>query len=197
MQELERRVAVTTTVEFREGDDDNGPSIEGQAAVFNTWSGDLGGFKERIAPGAFKDVLKRSDVRALFNHDSNLLLGRQSAKTLTLRESKDGLEYRVALGDTSIAKDVREHIKRGDIQGNSFSFRVEADEWDKIDSDLPERTITRVGDLIDVGPVTFPAYEATSVSTRSLDAARKEAEANQEPDLSDYEHRLRVAELTL
>jgi len=193
MQDLERRVAVTT-VEYRAGDDDNGPEIVGEAAVFNQWSGDLGGFKERIAPEAFKDVLKRSDTRALFNHDSNMLLGRQSAGTLELTETKSALEFRVKLGNTTVANDVKEHIDRGDIQGNSFSFRVEADEWDKIDSDLPERTITKVGDLIDVGPVTFPAYEATTVSTRSLDEARKEAEP---PDLSEQEYRQRMAELTV
>jgi len=198
MKDLERRMAVTK-VEFREGDGDNGPEIVGEAAVFDKWSGDLGGFTERIAPGAFKDILKTSDTRALFNHDSNMLLGRQSAGTLEMNETKTALEFRVKLGNTTVANDVREHVARGDIQGNSFSFRVGADEWEDIDSDLPKRTITKVSELLDVGPVTFPAYESTTVSVRSLDEARKAAKKEEPTGPSEErieaENRQRLAEL--
>jgi HK97 family phage prohead protease len=127
------------------------------------------GFREQIAPGAFNDAIKDDDVRALFNHDPNILLGRTASGTLQLTTDKRGLKYSVDLPDTAAARDVRELIRRGDVSGSSFGFMVDEDEWDERDvknGKLPLRTILKAS-LFDVSPVTYPAYPQTSVSARS------------------------------
>lgn len=167
----------TIKVEYRVTRKDDGalPKIEGYAAVFNRDS-EFMGFTERIAPGAFKGAIKTSDARALFNHDSNIVLGRQSAGTLTLREDKRGLHMSVNPPDTQLVRDmVLTPIERGDITQQSFGFTVEADEWDGLDTDAPVRTITKVGQLYDVSPVTFPAYPDTAVALRTLESLRSES----------------------
>ena len=139
-------------VEFRVIRKEDGalPKIEGHAAVFNSDSEDMG-FIERIKPGAFKDAIKISDARALFNHDANIVLGRQSAGTLELREDKRGLFMSVSPPDTQLVRDmVLTPIERGDITQQSFGFTVEADSWDGLDTDKPTRTIEKVRELFDV-----------------------------------------------
>jgi len=158
-------------------DDDSLPKVEGYAAVFNRDSEDMG-FIERIAPGAFKKALKTSDVRALFNHDSNIILGRTSAGTLELKEDKKGLFMSVTPPDTQLVRDmVLSPIERGDITQQSFGFTVKADEWKNLDDDkeTPVRTITEIRELFDVSPVTFPAYPDTAVALRSLDKIKQDA----------------------
>ena len=152
------------------------PKIEGYAALFNSNSEDMG-FVERIKAGAFKNALKISDARALFNHDPNYILGRQSNGTLVLKEDKKGLFMSVQPPDTQLVRDmVLSPIERGDITQQSFGFTIESDEWEGLDSDTPVRTITKVKELFDVSPVTYPAYQDTSVALRSLEAAKKEPE---------------------
>ena len=151
------------------------PKIEGYAAVFNSDSEDMG-FVERIKPGAFKDALKRSDARALFNHDPNFILGRQSNGTLDLKEDKTGLFMSVQPPDTQLIRDmVLTPIERGDITQQSFGFTIEADSWDGLDTESPVRTIEKVRELFDVSPVTYPAYPDTQVALRSLKRARSES----------------------
>jgi HK97 family phage prohead protease len=150
--------------------------IAGYAAVFNQDSEDLGGFTERIAPGAFKEALKKSDARALINHDQNLILARESAGTLRLREDSKGLFMTISPPNTSYARDLMESIKRGDIREQSFAFRVSKDDWQNLDD--PEqakiRTIREISHLYDVGPVTYPAYPQTSAALRSMERARRQ-----------------------
>lgn len=156
-------------------DDGKPTKIEGYAAVFDRDSLDLGGFIEQIAPGSFKNALGSSDVRALVNHDSNLLLGRTKSNTLSLKEDTRGLLFAVDLPDTQIARDTAESVARGDMDGCSFSFTVKEHEWAFTDDETPDRRrITEVGELFDVGPVTYPAYPDTSVATRSYEAAKAE-----------------------
>lgn len=175
-QNTERRVVVTDDAELRiePNSDGNGPgTMSGYAAKFNKWSADLGGFVERIMPGAFKDAIDDADVRALKNHDSNLLLGRTKAGTLELEENKTGLRFKVKLPDTTAGRDVAAEVKRGDITGCSFSFTVEenGDEWLEKDG-IIKRTIRVFKRIFDVGPVVFPAYPDTSVAVRSLEQFR-------------------------
>lgn len=140
--------------------------VEGYAAVFDTWSEQLGFFKEQIAPGAFKKSLdNHDDVRALINHDPNLIIGRTKNRTLKLREDERGLAFRVKLPNTTYAADLRESIRRKDITQNSFGFSVVRDEWSE---DGRKRTLREVK-LFDVSPVTFPAYKQTSLALRLLD----------------------------
>jgi len=151
------------------------PKIEGYAAVFNSDSEDMG-FVERIKPGAFKEALKRSDARALFNHDQNYILGRQSNGTLVLKEDKKGLFMSVQPPDTQLVRDmVLAPIERGDLTQQSFGFTIEADQWDGLDTDTPTRTILKVRELYDVSPVTYPAYPDTEVGLRTLEEARAAA----------------------
>jgi len=164
----ERRYLKVQELRVKTEDDKN--TLTGYAAVFNSMSEDLGGFREKIDPGAFKNALKTSDCRALFNHDSNFVLGRQSAKTLRLKEDKNGLMMECDLPDTQFAKDLMVSVNRGDITQQSFGFTVKTDQWEEDRStEKTTRTIIEIGELFDVSPVTFPAYPDTTVAKRSLD----------------------------
>lgn len=170
MEDIERRVF---DIELRvAGSDEESPKIVGYGAVFNKMSEDLGGFKEMILPGAFSEAIERDDVRALINHDPNLILGRNQADTLTLSETDNGLKYEIDPPDTSYANDLLESLRRGDISQSSFGFIAEVQEWKDADEDnpLPLRILHRVK-LFDVSPVTYPAYSSTVVSVRALEDA--------------------------
>lgn len=171
--EREVRFIPLDGIELRKDEKGEVRGIKGSAAVFNQSTIIGGRFEERIAEGAFDDVLL-DDVRGLFNHDPNYVLGR-NGKTMTLRADEQGLHYDIPDLPASRA-DVLEAIKRGDVTGNSFSFAIGKDEdeqWEDRSKDgkLPLRTIKRFSRLFDVGPVTFPAYEETKVSARSLEKA--------------------------
>ncbi|HNR79421.1 MAG TPA: HK97 family phage prohead protease [Mesotoga infera] len=162
----------TIQSEFRVENKEGKAQISGYAAVFNELSDDLGGFREKIQPGAFSEAVVNDDVRALWNHDSNYVLGRNKAGTLKLSEDERGLHYVVDLPDTQWAKDLSESIKRGDVTQSSFGFIVDSDEWAKQDGETV-RTLTKVT-LFDVSPVTYPAYPQTSTSARSILEANKD-----------------------
>jgi len=180
--EKEFRVLNVSELRVKFGKEDEKPIITGYAAVFNSLSEDLGAFREKIDPGAFKAAIGVSDTRALFNHDPNFVLGRQSNDTLRLSEDKKGLYMEVDPPNTQIIRDlVLSPIERGDIREQSFAFTVEADKWEGLDeknsNELPVRTITRVAQLFDVSPVTYPAYPDTEVGVRSLEAAKEKMDA--------------------
>ena len=161
--------------EFRATEEDGVKRIGGYAAVFNTWSENLGWFREKIAPGAFTESLRNSDPVALFNHNSDIVLGRMSSGTLRLKEDEKGLYMEVDLPDTQAANDLYKLVDRGDIKQQSFGFTVESNEWRYGENGAPdERTIVKVRELFDVSLVTFPAYPDTSVAKRSKDAATGE-----------------------
>ena len=147
------------------------PAIVGHAAVFDSLSEDLGGFRERIAPGAFSTTIGEDDIRALFNHRDDYVLGRNLAGTLKLAEDDTGLSVKIEPPDTTFARDLATSIERGDISGMSIGFRTITDEWNMEDGD-PVRTLRAVR-LYDVSPVTFPAYPQTDVAVRSLAAFRE------------------------
>lgn len=156
---FERRYFSATEIRVK---DDESNAITGYAAVFDKWSEDLGWFKEQIAPGAFTRTIQNADVRALINHDPNLIIGRTKNDTLRLWEDDKGLGYEVDLPETSYATDLRESISRRDITQNSFGFQTVQDEWS---DDGKRRTLIEVK-LFDVSPVTFPAYKQTNVKIR-------------------------------
>ena len=181
----ETRVLQTEDTEIRVSDD-NVRKIEGYTAKFNKWSADLGGFREKIHKNAFDEALKESDVRALKNHDSNLLLGRTTSGTLKLFTNSVGLRFEVDMPDTNTGRDTLEEIRRGDLSGCSFAFTVTEDDWKYREDGSVERTILRVGELFDVGPVTYPAYPDTSVAARSLEAFKDHMELEAE-DVTETE----------
>lgn len=167
-------------LETRDGE---APRLVGYAAVFHR-EDDPGtefelfeGATERIAPEAFRAALEEGqDARGLFNHDSNAVLGRVSAKTLRLSTDEVGLRYELDLPDTSTGRDVAELIRRGDIAGSSFGFVARRADWTEGEG-RSVRTLRQV-DLVDVGPVTYPAYASTTTGVRSQDTAREELEAH-------------------
>jgi HK97 family phage prohead protease len=156
-------------------------TISGYAAVFDSDSEDLGGFTERIERGAFAEAIKVSDVRALFNHDNNMILARTASGTLRIYEDERGLKYEFEAPNTTAGNDVLEMIKRGDISQSSFGFRVEKDSWTKRDG-TTYRTIKKVKQLYDVSPVTFPAYPEASVAVRKLEEINLEENRTFEND---------------
>jgi len=185
---LEIRTLSMTEGELRVSDDD-ATKIEGYTAKFNKWSSNLGWFREKIDPGAFDGVLN-DDVRALKNHDPNLILGRTKSKTLRLKVDKTGLHYSVDVPNTTTGSDTVEEIRRGDISGNSFAFTVAEDSWN-YDTEPMERTIIRCDQLFDVGPVCYPAYPDTTVAARSLDAHKAALEVEKPPDESLTEEEIK------
>ncbi len=155
-------------IELRASKDEDSRTVEGYAAVFDSFSQDLGWFREIIEPGAFRNALKTSDVRALLNHDPNHLLGRESSGTLRLKEDKEGLFMSVDLPESR--SDILELVERGDLAECSFAFRVAKQVWEE--EVIDDRTITtrRIQDIEfikDVTLATFPAYEDTSVAKRT------------------------------
>jgi uncharacterized protein len=160
-----------------EGRSADNPEIVGHAAVFNEYT-DIMWWRERVMPGAFKKSIKEDDIRALFNHDSNYILGRNKSGTLTLKEDEVGLSVRIKPPDTQFAKDLVKLIERGDISQMSFAFQVVEDAWQYADDKEPDKRDLIKLRLFDVSPVTYPAYPTTDVSVRSYEAWMKEKEDN-------------------
>lgn len=206
MKDLERRhfTCDALSVELRAKGDKQVPIIRGHAAVFNQLSEDLGGFREQIAPGAFTEAIKTDDVRALWNHNPDYVLGRNMSGTLTLAEDARGLAIEVEPPDTQWARDLVVSMQRGDINQMSFGFSVRPNgqNWAKDDAGTVVRTLTKVR-LYDVSPVTYPAYPQTDVAARSLTAWQKDqadpgAEARaaeQAEGLRRVQHALRLLQL--
>ena len=156
--------------ELRISNGSKAPRIEGYAAVFDVLSEDLGGFRELIKPGAFTKTIRESDVRALFNPDVNLILGRSKPggnkpATLTLEEDSHGLSIGIDPPDTQTGRDLLESIRRGDVDQMSFGFEKMKDRWLK-EARQQIRALLEVR-LFDVSPVVFPAYQQTSVDVRT------------------------------
>lgn len=152
----------------------NETTLRGHAAVFNSLSHDLGGFREMLEPGAFRAALRsQPDVRLLVNHDPNYVMARTASGTLELREDGTGLHV-FARVDRRISwvEDLRTTMQRGDIDQMSFAFTVgeNGDDWAVTEDGHVVRTIRADGvdGLYDVSVVSYPAYEATRVDMRSL-----------------------------
>jgi hypothetical protein len=153
-------------VELRATTDKDGGHTLSAKIPYNSLSADLGGFREKIAPGAFASALKdTADVLCLRDHDSKFLMGRTKSGTLTLRDTPDGLQYTCKLPNTTQANDLFVSVSRGDLDSTSFGFITNSDDWKNTGGNV-ERTLLNV-ELLEVSPCSFPAYDATSVSVRS------------------------------
>jgi hypothetical protein len=180
------------------------PKLTGHAAVFDSFSRDLGGFVERIRPGAFsRAISERQDVRCLWNHSSLHVLGRTKAGTLRLAEDAHGLRIECDLPDTSTADDLRELIGRGDVDQMSFAFITRLDEWTEriVDGRMSVVRELQDVDLFDVSPVTFPAYENTRVTIQRARNERLEMVLHPERGrlrrLKNENRLLKIEQLTL
>jgi len=187
MMEIERRYF--DLIEIRNIDNNSEQKkMVGYAAIFNVETDIAGLFREKIAPGAFKNSINNDDIRALINHNPNFVLGRKNKKTntLELNEDEKGLAVTIYPPDTQYARDLAVSIERGDITQMSFGFVVNKETWETKDDGIDIRTLESV-QLWDVSPVTFPAYAQTEIAVRSHTAYRKSIEYNKVPDKShDY-----------
>lgn len=183
--EVRKSSVIREEREFRmETAEYEGNTIRGYAAVYGSDSEWMGGFYEQIERGAFDDVLD-NDVRAYFNHDENLILGRVSSGTLRISTDKKGLYYEVDLPNTTYANDLMELMKRGDINQSSFAFLIDRDRWEERNG-TTYRIIEKVSRLLDVSPVAQPAYpDATSELKQRDLASESEVEAKTDTSSED------------
>lgn len=173
--------SVEWRAETREAD--SAMVLTGYAAVFDkpTMIGNY--FREVIRPGAFTNAIQNDDVRALWNHDSNIVLGRTKSGTLQMTQDETGLRVSITLPDSNEGRDKYASVARGDVDGMSFGFRVPAggERWSFDADGIELRELTTLS-VFDVSPVAYPVYQETEIEARSvLDAARangliKEAE---------------------
>lgn len=168
-----------------EQNEEHGHFLTGRPIVYNAKT-DLGWYDETIASGALDDSDLR-DVRFLINHNTDMIpLARSrnnnANSTMQLSVDNEGMKIRVDLDteNNSDARNLYSAVERGDLDGMSFMFTVEADSWDDPDSDHPSRTIEKLGKIFEVSAVTFPAYEQTSISARGLSDALESAKESLE-----------------
>ena len=176
MSTVEIRYAAELRTGAALGGNDQGEEmvLEGYAARFNQPSKDLGGFRETIKPGAFRNALaNKSDVRCLFNHDASKVLGRTQSGTLTLAEDENGLKFRCQLDPNNTEhRNLYSSVKRQDVSECSFAFTPdgpEGDYWDNVKDEGGNWFISRElrnVNLFDVSAVTHPAYAGTNVDAR-------------------------------
>lgn len=168
IENAERRIRFGKVELRKEGDAEY---FDGYAAIFGEVA-DLGWFTEEIMPGAFDDVMG-DDVRALFNHKPDYILGRKSSGTLVITVDNVGARY-AALYNPNDPDHVRvmEKVKRGDVSQSSFAFDVKDDKWSTRNG-KEHRQIFKFSRWYDVAPVTYPAYASTTVAARSLEKVKK------------------------
>lgn len=163
----------------RAAEEEDGIRISGYGSVFGRWY-NVYGFKERVAPGAFtKTLQEHPDIRGMFNHDPNFLLGRTKSGTMEVYEDRKGLKYDIlADKEDPQAQSVARKIARGDVDGSSMAFFVHDDDWEENKDGSPKtRTITEI-ELIETGPVTMPASPATTAKIqRALEESGIDYEA--------------------
>lgn len=165
---MEKRYLSWHDIETRNDENTDDLFIEGYFSVFGDVYQVWDGVTESIAPGAFTDSMN-GDVRALYNHNDDLILGRTTNGTLELRQDDHGLWGRIKLNrKDSDAMNAYERIARGDITGCSFGFDIESETRDVSDNGSVHYTINKVNPLWEISPCVFPAYEATHIDARHI-----------------------------
>lgn len=165
---IEKRYFKIDTCEVREKTDAKAETVNfgGRAILYDHETELWDGFYEKINTDAFKDAVETDDVRCLFNHDPNIVLGRNKSGTLLLVNSDSGVDFTVEAPASDRFKELAESVKRGDINQCSFAFSVESETWSYDDNGDVHRSIN-LGKLYDVSIVTYPAYEDTEAYCRS------------------------------
>lgn len=183
------------SIEIRTAEDSR--VVEGYALVFNSLSEDLGGFRERIIPEAVGDVIEKSDILALLNHNRDrgvLARSRYGKGSLSLEVDEVGLKYRFESPNTALGDELLEYLRRGDITQSSFAFVIDEDKWEKQGDGSYIRTIIKFRELFDVSPVFTPAYEATSVCKRFNEIKEEEQREAEEAIRKQEEERAKALE---
>jgi len=142
-------------------------TLHGYAAKFESLSVPLYGFREKIRKGAFTESIKKNNVRALWNHNPDMVLGSTKNGTLQLEEDDKGLRFEVELPDTQAGRDAAVSVSRRDVDGMSFAFEAKKQEWDEKDEKNVIRTLIEV-DVKEISPTAFPAYPSTRVVARCV-----------------------------
>lgn len=159
----------TALSEFQTREDGGDLIIEGYFAVYNSNYDIAEGMSESIAPGAFSETLG-NDIRALTNHDTSLVLGRNRAGTLDLKDDSHGLYGSIRINPKDQdALNTYARVQRGDVNQCSIGFNILSEETDFREDGSIHWTITKI-DLFEVSVCTFPAYEETNISARKHDA---------------------------
>ena len=161
--------------------------VSGYGAVFNSKSENLGGFYEFISPSAItQETIDKSDIRALINHDQNLVLARSTSGTLKVEVDEKGMRYSFDIPETSYGKDLAINMKNGNISQSSFAFTIatNGDNWSTDEEGNDIRTITKIDRLYDVSPVVYPAYSQAEsdlvVAQRGLAMYKEKQEIKEE-----------------
>lgn len=186
MKEKEIRQIITEKIEVRAISDGEKRTIGGYAVKYNTptlmrdrWGDE---FLEEISPGAFDKALQSRNQKALWNHDTSKPLGSVSAGTLRFNSDTSGLNYDIDLPNNTWGNDAYESVQRGDVDGSSFGFRCINDVWSKIQyegREVYKRSIVEA-ELFEVSPCTFPAYESSEISCRSLETFKEDIKKHDE-----------------
>lgn len=179
---LERRF--NPSCEVRTVPTESGSLITGRPIVYGSRT-DLGFFDEIIEPGALNGA-DLTDVRFLVNHNTDMIPLARSRRnngnsTMTLTVVPEGLDIEAVIDteNNATARELKSAIERGDLSGMSFMFSINDEEWEDLESDHPTRHIRKIGSVVEVSGVTFPAYDATTINARSkeaLESARKAVE---------------------
>ena len=181
--DMEKRVFnIKSKIEKRK---DGKEVVVGHASIYDSRSENLGGFYEYIAKGAFTDeLIVKSDVRALINHNPDKVLARSTSGTLKLQADSKGLRYEFPIPETSYGKDLAINLKNGNITQSSFAFTVKEDDWTTDDDGNDIRTINTIDRLFDISAVTYPAYSESSsdlvVAQRGLTIYKEKKEIQKE-----------------
>lgn len=198
MKNLEHR-SYNFEVRARE-DDDNNQIIEGHPIIYESKT-DIGFFDEIIEKGALNDA-DLTDVRFLVNHDDKripLARSRRNNKNSTMQLTVDdkGLNVKVKLDteNNSEARALYSAVKRGDISGMSFMFSIDDEEWEELESEHPLRKIKKIGTVVEVSAVTFPAYADTTINTRAKLDSSAQALDNARKKFNDLNNNKRKLEL--
>ncbi|MCO7126632.1 HK97 family phage prohead protease [Sporolactobacillus shoreicorticis] len=199
----DRRMREIRTVNFEmralTNQESNQKVISGYALEFNTLSDDLGGFRETLSQTCLQST-DLSDVRCLFNHDPNMILGR-TGKNLELTIDQKGLYFSCTLPDRDYANNVYQNIQDGLINQCSFGFVVAdgGEAWSEDGNGDYIRTITNIAEIFDVSPVTVPAYRQTSVEAaqRSLNIFKQKQSETRNNAIKLAKIKLKLAELDI
>lgn len=196
--QIERRTIIT---ELRASEGDGSRYITGHGAVFNQEAEIWDGIFEVVRPGAFLNTINTEDVRALFNHDPNFVLGRNRAGTLQLSEDEIGLAYRILVNpQVTYANDLYASLQRGDITQSSYAFLPVSEKWTQREDGSELRELFAV-QLFDVSPVTYPAFVGADSQARGLMRPTFDAGQRSQPEGANVDRagalRLRRARLAL
>ena len=184
MDKKELRYMPILNLEIRNRDDTQKMTVAGYAVKFNERSRMLyDEFFEKVAAGAFAKSLEENTIKALWDHNTNLVLGSTKSQTLRIKEDDIGLYFELDLPDTETGRNAYESISRGDVDGVSFGFNVRADNWEYIkEEDIYIRTLLDI-DLVEISPTPVPAYETSEVGKRSLEQFKNKSNRQDEAEM--------------